>query len=93
MTGTSRRWAFSIRGRSSSPGLTSPTVMSKRRLLELVREKIVSGWDDPRMPTLSRFRRRGYTPEAIREFCARIGVAKVDSVIDVVLWSTASATT
>jgi glutaminyl-tRNA synthetase len=61
------------------------TMMSKRRLLELVREKIVSGWDDPRMPTICGFRRRGYTPEAIRNFCARIGVAKVDSVIDVAL--------
>ena len=61
------------------------TMMSKRRLLELVREKIVNGWDDPRMPTICGFRRRGYTPEAIRNFCARIGVAKVDSVIDVAL--------
>ena len=61
------------------------TMMSKRRLLELVKEGIVKGWDDPRMPTICGFRRRGYTPEAIRNFCARIGVAKVDSVIDVAL--------
>jgi glutaminyl-tRNA synthetase len=58
------------------------TVMSKRRLLELVKEKHVSGWDDPRMPTICGLRRRGYTPAAIRGFCARIGVAKFDSVID-----------
>ncbi len=61
------------------------TMMSKRRLLELVKQGIVKGWDDPRMPTICGFRRRGYTPEAIRNFCARIGVAKVDSVIDVAL--------
>jgi glutaminyl-tRNA synthetase len=60
-------------------------LMSKRRLLELVREKIVCGWDDPRMPTICGFRRRGYTPESIRTFCATIGVAKVDSVIDMAL--------
>ncbi len=59
------------------------TVMSKRRLLELVREKHVSGWDDPRMPTLSGMRRRGFTPRAIRTFCDRIGVGKSESVIDV----------
>ncbi len=59
------------------------TMMSKRRLLELVREKIVSGWDDPRMPTISGLRRRGYTPEAIRTFADRIGVAKVNSTVDV----------
>jgi glutaminyl-tRNA synthetase len=59
------------------------TVMSKRKLLELVKRKLVDGWDDPRMPTLSGLRRRGYTPEAIRTFCARIGVAKADSVVDV----------
>jgi glutaminyl-tRNA synthetase len=58
------------------------TVMSKRKLLELVREKTVSGWDDPRMPTISGFRRKGYTPAAIREFAARIGVAKVNSTVD-----------
>ncbi|MCX7011459.1 MAG: glutamine--tRNA ligase, partial [Candidatus Sumerlaeota bacterium] len=61
------------------------TVMSKRRLLELVREGRVRGWDDPRMPTISGLRRRGYTPEAIREFCRRIGVAKADSVVDVAM--------
>jgi glutaminyl-tRNA synthetase len=58
------------------------TVMSKRRLLELVNEKHVSGWDDPRMPTLSAMRRRGFTAAAIRTFCERIGVGKSDSVID-----------
>jgi len=59
------------------------TVMSKRRLLQLVKEKHVKGWDDPRMPTLSGLRRRGYTPEAIRSFLRDIGVAKTDSVVDV----------
>jgi glutaminyl-tRNA synthetase len=61
------------------------TVMSKRRLLELVREGRVSGWDDPRMPTICGLRRRGYTPEAIRAFCDRIGLAKRDNVVDVSL--------
>jgi len=61
------------------------TVMSKRKLLRLVQEKHVAGWDDPRMPTICGLRRRGYTPEAIREFCRRIGVAKFDSVIDLAL--------
>jgi len=61
------------------------TVMSKRKLLELVEENYVSGWDDPRMPTLCGMRRRGYTPVAIRNFCDRIGVAKTDSTIDVAL--------
>ncbi|MCU0357049.1 MAG: glutamine--tRNA ligase/YqeY domain fusion protein [Cyclobacteriaceae bacterium] len=59
------------------------TVMSKRKLLQLVNEGFVSGWDDPRMPTLSGVRRRGYTPESIRDFCDRIGVAKRDNLIDV----------
>ena len=63
----------------------SHTVMSKRKLLQLVQEGYVSGWDDPRMPTLSGLRRRGYTPEAIRSFCERIGVAKRDSMVDVAL--------
>jgi glutaminyl-tRNA synthetase len=63
----------------------SYTVMSKRRLLQLVEEKRVSGWDDPRMPTLSGMRRRGYTPEAIRTFADRIGVAKRDSTVDMEL--------
>jgi glutaminyl-tRNA synthetase len=58
------------------------TVMSKRKLLQLVREKHVSGWDDPRMLTIRGLRRRGYTPEAIRAFCERIGVAKFNSTID-----------
>ncbi|MCI0639215.1 MAG: glutamine--tRNA ligase/YqeY domain fusion protein [Gemmataceae bacterium] len=58
------------------------TVMSKRKLLELVRDKHVAGWDDPRMPTISGFRRRGYTPEAIRAFCERVGVSKYSGVID-----------
>src|SRR5438270_712440 len=59
------------------------TVMSKRKLLQLVQQKHVSGWNDPRMPTISGLRRRGYTPESIRDFCARIGVAKKENVIDV----------
>ena len=61
------------------------TVMSKRKLLQLVNEGHVSGWNDPRMPTLSGMRRRGYTPEAIRNFCDRIGVAKANSTIDMAL--------
>ncbi len=61
------------------------TVMSKRRLLELVRGGHVRGWDDPRMPTICGFRRRGYTPEAIREFCRTIGVNKNDSTVDIQL--------
>jgi glutaminyl-tRNA synthetase len=61
------------------------TMMSKRRLLELVNENRVSGWDDPRMPTIVGMRRRGYTPEAIRAFCDRIGVAKRENVVDVAL--------
>jgi glutaminyl-tRNA synthetase len=61
------------------------TVMSKRKLLGLVEGRYVRGWDDPRMPTLAGFRRRGYTPEAIRDFCARIGVAKKPNVVDVAL--------
>jgi len=58
------------------------TVMSKRKLLKLVEKKIVDGWDDPRMPTISGLRRRGYTPESIRDFADRIGVAKRDSTVD-----------
>ncbi len=61
------------------------TVMSKRRLLELVREGYVRGWDDPRMPTISGLRRRGYTPESIRQFCKLIGVAKADNTVDIAL--------
>ena len=61
------------------------TVMSKRKLLQLVEEKHVAGWDDPRLPTLKGLRRRGYTPAAIRNFCERIGVAKRDSVIEMAL--------
>ena len=63
----------------------SYTVMSKRKLLRLVEEGIVSGWDDPRMPTIAGLRRRGFTPEAIRDFCDRIGVAKANSVVDYAL--------
>src|SRR5215203_3193656 len=59
------------------------TVMSKRKLLQLVQQGHVSGWNDPRMPTISGLRRRGYTPESIRDFCARMGVAKKENVIDV----------
>ena len=61
------------------------TVMSKRRLLQLVNENYVSGWDDPRMPTISAFRRKGYTPSSIRTFCDKIGVAKRDNLIDISL--------
>ena len=63
----------------------SYTVMSKRKLLELVQEGYVSGWDDPRMPTICGLRRRGYTPESIRSFSEKIGVAKRDGMIDVAL--------
>lgn len=61
------------------------TVMSKRKLLQLVNEGFVSGWDDPRMPTISGLRRRGYTPESIREFCDRIGIAKRENLIELSL--------
>ncbi|TYA52190.1 glutamine--tRNA ligase/YqeY domain fusion protein [Formosa maritima] len=63
----------------------SYTIMSKRKLLKLVEEKVVSGWDDPRMPTISGLRRRGYTPNSIRKFVETVGVAKRDNVIDVAL--------
>jgi glutaminyl-tRNA synthetase len=63
----------------------SYTIMSKRKLMRLVEEGHVSGWDDPRLPTISGLRRRGYTPESIREFCERIGVAKKESMVDVAL--------
>ncbi|MFW6373601.1 MAG: glutamine--tRNA ligase/YqeY domain fusion protein, partial [Thermodesulfobacteriota bacterium] len=63
----------------------SYTVLSKRKLIELVRGGHVAGWDDPRMPTISGLRRRGYTPESIRTFCERIGVAKRDSMVDIAL--------
>ena len=59
------------------------TVMSKRKLLQLVNEKHVTGWDDPRMPTITGVRRRGYTPESIRDFCDRIGVAKRENIVDI----------
>lgn len=62
-------------------GMTN-TVMSKRKLRALVEDGLVDGWDDPRMPTISGLRRRGYTPEAIRDFCERIGVAKANSIVD-----------
>ena len=61
------------------------TVLSKRKLLQLVQQKLVTGWDDPRMPTLAGIRRRGYTPEAIRIFCERIGVAKRNSTVDIAM--------
>ncbi len=63
----------------------SYTVLSKRNLMRLVSEGLVSGWDDPRMPTISGLRRRGYTPESIRDFCRKIGITKQDSVIDMEL--------
>jgi glutaminyl-tRNA synthetase len=63
----------------------SHTVMSKRKLLTLVEDGVVSGWDDPRMPTLAGLRRRGYTREAIRDFCDRIGVAKADNLVEIAL--------
>ena len=63
----------------------SYTVLSKRKLLQLVEAGIVDGWDDPRMPTLSGLRRRGYTPQAIRDFCYHIGVSKTNSIIDIAL--------
>jgi glutaminyl-tRNA synthetase len=63
----------------------SQTVLSKRKLLQLVQQGHVTGWDDPRMPTLAGFRRRGYTPEAIRTFCERIGVAKRNSIVDIAM--------
>ena len=61
------------------------TIMSKRKLIQLVEEGHVNGWDDPRMPTLSGLRKRGYTPEAIRDFCSRIGVTKSDNLVDVAM--------
>ncbi|RJQ70208.1 MAG: glutamine--tRNA ligase/YqeY domain fusion protein [Desulfobacteraceae bacterium] len=61
------------------------TVLSKRKLIQLVQQGVVGGWDDPRMPTISGLRRRGYTPEAIRNFCERIGVAKANSIVDIAL--------
>jgi glutaminyl-tRNA synthetase len=60
-------------------------VMSKRKLLQLVNEKIVAGWDDPRMPTISAIRRKGYTPESLRDFCERVGVARRENLIDISL--------
>jgi glutaminyl-tRNA synthetase len=63
----------------------SHTILSKRKLLKLVKSGDVSGWDDPRMPTISGMRRRGYTPESIRNFCERIGVAKRESTVDIAL--------
>ncbi len=63
----------------------SHTIMSKRKLLQLVQEGHVKGWDDPRLPTISGLRRRGYTPESIRNFCERIGIAKRDSMVDMAL--------
>ncbi|MDP2315576.1 MAG: glutamine--tRNA ligase/YqeY domain fusion protein [Pseudomonadota bacterium] len=75
--------AFPVRQYEFARLFLSYTVMSKRKLLRLVKEGHVAGWDDPRMPTLAGLRRRGVTPEAIREFCERIGVAKANSVVDI----------
>ncbi len=61
------------------------TLLSKRKLLKLVQEKLVSGWDDPRMPTLSGIRRRGYTPEALRNFCNAIGVSKTNGILELAM--------
>ncbi|HCZ22622.1 MAG TPA: glutamine--tRNA ligase, partial [Rikenellaceae bacterium] len=61
------------------------TLMSKRKLLELVQKGIVAGWDDPRMPTLCGVRRRGYTPDALKMFCDKIGVSKRDQLMDIQL--------
>jgi glutaminyl-tRNA synthetase len=61
------------------------TVMSKRKLLQLVNDKMVAGWDDPRMPTISAIRRKGYTPESLRDFCERVGVARRENLIDISL--------
>ena len=63
------------------------TVTSKRKLLQLVKEEYVNGWDDPRMPTISGMRRRGYTPESIRDFCDRIGVARRENMIEWACWN------
>jgi glutaminyl-tRNA synthetase len=63
----------------------SYTILSKRKLIELVEKRYVTGWDDPRMPTIAGMRRRGYTPEAIRNFCAKIGVAKKENLVDISL--------
>ena len=69
----------------------SYTIMSKRKLLRLVNDNVVSGWDDPRMPTISGLRRRGYTPNSIRKFIEKVGVAKRENIIDVPYWSFAFA--
>lgn len=69
------------------------TVMSKRKLKQLVDEQVVDGWDDPRMPTISGLRRRGFTPESIRTFAREIGVARSNSTVDEKCWSTSSART
>ncbi|MDY0361311.1 MAG: glutamine--tRNA ligase/YqeY domain fusion protein [Desulforegulaceae bacterium] len=89
-------WILRESGVSSKNGLPeqtefarlnlSYTVLSKRKLIELVNKKIVEGWDDPRMPTIAGFRRRGVPPESIRNFCEKIGVAKKDSVVDAALF-------
>ncbi len=85
-------WSLEALKFEAPPGQTefarlnlSYTVMSKRKLRQLVEQGYVSGWDDPRMPTISGLRRRGYTPESIRDFCDRIGVAKANSIVDIAM--------
>src|SRR5580704_2310481 len=84
-TGSSNNWGFFRRGRLNLIASTSPTRWSKRKLLQLVQEGRVSGWDDPRMPTLGGIRRRGYTSEAIRNFVASIGVSKTTGSIELAM--------
>ena len=85
LSGTSREFKSRPRQIEFARLNLNYTIMSKRKLLALVQQQLVCGWDDPRMPTIAGIRRRGYTPEAVRDFCARIGVAKKENVIDIAL--------